>query len=428
MARKLNYAGHMERIKCESPTYKLEVCLGEGLSSCVYRAERLDSRGHSKQRVVLKILKNQNQVEWLRQEFEALSKIDSSFCVRMLAWENLKLGPALVLEYIEGITLFELLLSGPLEANLATEIIAQVQLGLLCLDRAGRFHGDLNLKNIMIDKSGCVKLIDFATSNLFSANKNEIVGTPPYIAPEIWQGQKRTIKSDLFALGLIETDIKLGISGIPVTREECQLRSEKLIDSDRFFFDSVPENRAFKKIQRSIHAKRQLGRRVTAVLVRRSSQSQQTLKLQLETPTKRRFQLAILSALAVSCFVTPVVSTPLVRVENAPLATPQSRRIGSLEVRTKQWIEISIDGKNYGYSPLTIDKLSSGTHRLKWASFSKSGEFKFKFEAGEMRILTESDFSGISKKISKKSRSTSSKDHAHSLKFMVARGQESESE
>ena len=398
MAHKLNYAGHMERIKSESPTYKLEVCLGEGLSSCVYRAERLDSRGHSKQRVVLKILKNQNQVEWLRQEFEALSKIDSAFCIRMLAWENLKLGPALVLEYIEGITLFELLLSGPLEANLATEIIAQVQLGLVCLERAGRFHGDLNLKNIMIDKSGCVKLIDFATSNLLSANKNEIIGTPPYIAPEIWQGQNRTVKSDLFALGLIEIDMKSGIAGIPVTREDCQSRSEKLLDTDAFFLSSVPEHRSFKKIQRNMQAKRKLGQRVTAVLVRRSCQTQQTLQLQMKPSTKRRFQLAVLSALAVSCFVTPVVSTPLARVEAASLVTSVPRRTGSLEVRTKQWIEISIDGKNYGYSPLIIDKLSSGTHRLKWSSFGKSGEFKFKFEAGEMRILTESDFSGLSKK------------------------------
>ncbi len=389
MARNLNYAGHMERIKSESPTYKLEHCLGEGLSSCVYKAERLDSRGHSKQRVVLKILKNQNQVEWLRQEFEALSKIDSAFCVRMLAWENLKLGPALVLEYIEGITLFDLLLSGPLEEGLATEIVSQVQLGLLCLERANRFHGDLNLKNIMIDKTGCIKIIDFATSNSLSNDSKEIVGTPPYLAPEIWSGRMRSIKSDLFSLGLIDIDMKKGISQIPVSQVDCQMRARQNIDKNFCFFHLEPEKRKFKKLGRSIYAKKQLSKKVREILAVRNCQTQQTLKLELKKPLKRTFQWAILTSLAISCFVTPVISTPLARVDISSLPV----RNGRLEVRTKSWMRIIIDGKDYGYSPLILERFSAGVHRIKWKAFAKSGEFKFKFEGGEMRILTEKDFS-----------------------------------
>ncbi len=390
LAHNLYSAGRMARMKSEATTYKLEMCLGEGLSSCVYKAERLDSRGHSKQQVVLKILKNQNQVEWLRQEFEALSKIDSAFCVRMLAWENLKLGPALVLEYIEGITLYELLLSGNVENEIISEIIAQIQLGLQCLEQARRFHGDLNLKNIMIDKTGCVKLIDFATSLLDFSVSKEIIGTPPYLAPEIWSGGARSIKSDLFALGLIEYDLKNGLSQIPLEQVACRLRAEALKDAESSFLNADPTLRSFKKQNRNLYAKKQLGKCVIDALRLRSSQPQQTLRLSLNHPVKRRFQMAILSILAISCFVIPVTSRPLHDTTFVRVV-----RTGTLEVRTRQWIEIIIDGKNYGYAPLVISKFKPGIHLLKWISHSSSGEMKFRFESGELRILKDKDFSHL---------------------------------
>lgn len=391
VAHNLYSVGAMAHITSESPTYKLETSLGEGLSSCVYKAERLDSRGHSKQQVVLKILKNQNQVEWLRQEFEALSKIDSPYCVRMLAWENLKLGPALVLEYIEGVTLYELLLSGVIEDPHIFEIIAQVQIGLTCLENAGRFHGDLNLKNIMVDKTGCVKLIDFATSLLDFSISKEIIGTPPYLAPEIWSGGLRSIKSDLFALGLIEFDLKNGISQIPNGQDACRLRAERLTKFGISFLAAEPASRNFKKIAINSAVKKQLGNLVITLLKLRSAQPQQTLMLNLNRPVKRRFQMGLLSILAISCFVSPVISTPLSRMDTTSI---RSFRTGTLEVRTKKWIEVVIDGKNYGYAPLVISRFKPGVHTLKWTAQSGFGEIKFKFEAGEIRILRDKDFSG----------------------------------
>ncbi len=388
MAQMLKLAGQMNRLKSESSTYKLETILGEGLSSCVYRAERRDSRGHSKQRVVLKILKNKNQVEWFRQEFEALSKIDSAFCVRMLAWENLNMGPALVLEYIDGITLFDLLLQSQIEIDLILEVTAQIQLGLHCLERAGRIHGDLNLKNIMIDRAGCVKLIDFSTSISMWSDSKEIVGTPQYLAPEVWSGRERTIKSDLFALGLILIDINMGVSNIPITQVECRARAISVQNSDDLFLKMKPADREFKRIQRNWFAKKKLGKLVTSILIRRASQSQQTLRLKIIRPKRRGFQWAMLGALACSCFVTPVVSTPLYRLN----PSYSNMREGRLEIRTRRWVYVSIDGKNYGYTPVILSRLRSGVHKLKWASQGKSGEITFKFEAGELRIFTEADF------------------------------------
>ena len=286
MARMLKCPDTMKTIKSESSSYQLENCLGEGLSSRVYRAKRYDSRGHSEQIVVLKILKNQKQVEWLRQEFTALSRLDSQYCVRVLNWENLDLGPALVLEYIEGISLFDLLFQGCLEDFLVDEIIAQVQLGLLALERADRFHGDLNLKNIMIDKNGCVKLIDFASfyaSPSEHTNKiNEVVGTPQYLAPELWQGEKKSSQSDLFALGLIEIDLKQGLQNLPSLQEDCRLRAAQLVDTDLHFFYQDPKKRIYKKIQRTLDAKKLLGRKVSQILRERMMKDQKTLIIKMQ--------------------------------------------------------------------------------------------------------------------------------------------------
>lgn len=397
MARMLKCPDTMKTIKSESSSYQLENCLGEGLSSRVYRAKRYDSRGHSEQVVVLKILKNQKQVEWLRQEFAALSRLDSQYCVRVLNWENLELGPALVLEYIEGISLFDLLFQGRLEDFLVEEIIAQVQLGLLALERADRFHGDLNLKNIMIDKNGCVKLIDFASFYASPAelkNKtNEIVGTPQYLAPELWQGEERSSRSDLFALGLLEIDLKQGLQNIPSLIQDCRLRTAQFVDSDLQFLNKDPKKRIYKKIQRTLYAKKFLGRRVSQILRERLLKDQKTIIMNGVNRFPKKTQVALLCALAISCFVLPGATAPFPSTLSSALHSKQAL----LEIRTSQWIEVLLDGKNYGFAPVIMDKLNPGVHRLKWSAAKAHGEFKFKLESGELRILSERDFTGLIK-------------------------------
>ncbi len=399
MARKLKYPAHMKTIKSESSSYQIEFCLGEGLSSRVYRAKRFDSRGHSEQTLVLKILKNKKQVECLRQEFDALSRLDSQYCVRVLNWENLDGGPALVLEYIDGITLFELLTTGALEDAIVDEILSQVQLGLAALENVGRFHGDLNLKNIMIDKNGVVKLIDFATSYSDQMLKQELIGTPQYLAPEVWRGEPRTIKSDLFALGLIASDILKPLCHLPEAKEDCITRAQAVMDSDPYFFSHDPQRRTYKKISPNTSAKKFLATKVTQIMSERLYRNQQTQILDSKKKRSRKFQITSLCILAISCFVIPGVSTPIIKY--SPTISYSKKAV--LEIRTSQWIQVLLDGKNYGFAPITIDKVNPGVHRLKWTSAKASGEMKFKLESGEFRLLSERDFIGLIKRQKKTS-------------------------
>ncbi|MCB0378795.1 MAG: protein kinase, partial [Bdellovibrionales bacterium] len=97
----------MERVSGQAPIYEIQNLIGEGLTSCVYKAVRKDPRGWTAQKVALKVLKSKKDVHILKNEFEKLQRVRSKYCVKLLAWETLPQGPALVLELLQGLSLQE---------------------------------------------------------------------------------------------------------------------------------------------------------------------------------------------------------------------------------------------------------------------------------------------------------------------------------
>jgi serine/threonine protein kinase len=252
-----------------------------------------------------------------------------------------------------------------------------------------------------------VKLIDFAS---FYASKgdlktssNELIGTPQYLAPELWQGEQRSSHSDLFALGLIEIDLKQGLQNLPSLPEDCRARAEQAADSDTHFFYRNPLMRCYKKIQRNIISKKNLGRQVSQILKERLMKDQRTQILRSENQTLRKSQIALLCALAVLCFVVPGTTSETATPKILNAMHPAHSKKALLEIRTSQWIEVLLDGKNYGFAPIVIDQMNPGIHSMKWNSAKARGEFKFKLESGEWRVLCESDFLGLAKKQKKSS-------------------------
>ncbi len=189
----------MECLQANKAIYKIEKILGAGLTGQVYKAFREDDKGWSQQVVALKIIHSKKQVQVLKKEFENLTKVHSKNCVKVHAWENLNRGPALVLEYIEGVTLQQLIKASALDEELIFEVISQCFLGLKSLHEVKVFHGDLNLKNIMINTDGVVKLIDFG----FQGGDSHYL-TPEFSSPERLKGEAPTSQSDLFSLLQIE--------------------------------------------------------------------------------------------------------------------------------------------------------------------------------------------------------------------------------
>ena len=116
-----------------------------------------------------------------------------------------------VMEYVEGQTLEQWMVDNPTPSlEEVRSIVDQVAKGLLAFHRQEMIHQDLRPANIMIDKTGTIKIIDLGAVrvagiteiNTFT-DQGDILGTMTYSAPEYFLGEVGTYKSDLFSLGVI---------------------------------------------------------------------------------------------------------------------------------------------------------------------------------------------------------------------------------
>lgn len=114
------------------------------------------------------------------------------------------------MEFIEGITLAQWMRDNPRpDLETARGIVEQIAKGLQAFHRAEMLHQDLRPENIMIDRNGVVKIIDFGAvwvAGLEECNAPEtlpIPGAVQYMAPEYFLGDAGSPLSDQFALGVI---------------------------------------------------------------------------------------------------------------------------------------------------------------------------------------------------------------------------------
>ncbi len=124
--------------------------------------------------------------------------------------------PYLVTELLEGETLRERLLRGPIHAQRAVEIAVQVARGLGAAHEKGIVHRDLKPENVFLTADGHAKILDFGLAKLLDPEPAEdqgapgvaaatrsdvVVGTAGYMAPEQVRGDAVDARADVFALG-----------------------------------------------------------------------------------------------------------------------------------------------------------------------------------------------------------------------------------
>jgi len=111
----------------------------------------------------------------------------------------------LSMEYVDGETLASLQRRiGTLPAEKALDIARQLCAGLAAAHDRGVLHRDLKPSNIMIDGRGRARIMDFGLAvHLEEGSIHEVAGTPGYMAPEQFTGDRVTEQTDLYALGLV---------------------------------------------------------------------------------------------------------------------------------------------------------------------------------------------------------------------------------
>jgi hypothetical protein len=117
----------------------------------------------------------------------------------------------LSMEYVDGEDLASLLRRiGRLPSDKGVEVARQLCAGLAAAHERGVLHRDLKPANVMIDGAGRVRLTDFGIAGAASTGDDVRAGTPGYMAPEQLAGREVSVRSDVFALGLVMYEVFTG--------------------------------------------------------------------------------------------------------------------------------------------------------------------------------------------------------------------------
>lgn len=352
----------MKQTLVSSPMiYELGEILGQGSNGTVFKAVRYDSGRQIRQAVAIKILNSRKSVENWRNEFASLSSVQSKFCVRVYGFDWLRDQPALVLELIDGITLGEMARYSKLSVDEALCIGGQIAAGLKVLHAGGMCHGDLSPNNVLVDRHGQVKLVDFGFGNTIRGRRKL---TAEFAAPEALGGSDPDRFSDLWSLGKVLEAVGAG---------------EEMINA---LLAEVPVER------RWAHAcgagtgavRRRLGKKVRMTQDRR-----RLTKTQTQHSVKARMPLSRLVA------ATVTVAALLGLNSSVGVTEPNSAR-AQVIIRSQYGVEIHWQGRSVGYAPMDLLDLAPGKYDLRWINGTGGGRRTLTLRSGESIVIDDKTF------------------------------------
>ncbi|MDX1384134.1 MAG: serine/threonine-protein kinase, partial [Thermoanaerobaculia bacterium] len=198
--------------------YRLEERLGSGGMGEVFAALDVESG----KRVALKVLPpavaaDEAVRERFRREARAVAKLRHPGIARLYEFgEAEEAGSAgktlyLAMELVRGETLQTRYSLAPPGHDEFVDLATQLAAALQAAHDAGVIHRDLKPANVRIDAAGRTKILDFGlakiegegTKGAGTTARGRIVGTTPYLAPELFQGRGAGPSSDLFSLGVL---------------------------------------------------------------------------------------------------------------------------------------------------------------------------------------------------------------------------------
>ncbi len=196
--------------------YEIIESLGTGGMGKVYRA--YDNK--VKEEIAIKLLKpeisqNEKVIERFSNEIRLSRKITHKNVCRMHDLNEAEGTQYITMEYVPGEDLKSFLKRvGHLPLRKAINIGRQVCEGLAEAHSLGVIHRDLKPQNIMVDKSGNPKIMDFGIARLLKAEgitgEGAIIGTPEYMSPEQVEGKETDQRSDIYSLGVVLYEMLTG--------------------------------------------------------------------------------------------------------------------------------------------------------------------------------------------------------------------------
>ena len=199
--------------------YRVLEAVAEGAMGVVYRAERLKLGRIVAVKVLHDVLPNELSA---RKRFEieamAMAKLEHPHCASVLDVGVHNDRPFVVMEFVRGDNLKDVIATGPQPIGRAIEIVRQVLSGLAHAHEHGIIHRDVKPANLVLShKTGLgdhVKILDFGLARLHDTGQNltsgMVVGTPAYMAPEQIRGLTLDHRIDLYACGVLLFELLTG--------------------------------------------------------------------------------------------------------------------------------------------------------------------------------------------------------------------------
>lgn len=188
----------------------LEAKLGEGGMGEVYRARQVALDRWVAIKFLSRTAARDSQfAQRFYREARAAAKLVHPSIVQIYTTGDHDGVPYYAMEYVEGISLADLLQKGPLSLEETVELVRSVARGLELAASHGIVHRDIKPGNVMITTSGQAKVMDFGLAKATRQSASElthdgqILGTPAYFSPEQAMGRKVDTRSDLYSLGCV---------------------------------------------------------------------------------------------------------------------------------------------------------------------------------------------------------------------------------
>ena len=200
--------------------YRLLEQIGEGAFGVVFRATQPQiGREVAIKAVAPEFANHPDFVRRFDREAQIVAKLEHPHIVPLYDYWREPDAAYLVMRFLRGGSVEDLLRSGPLEPERASSILDQVAAALSAAHRQGIVHRDVKPGNILLDEVGNAYLTDFGVALEAGSPERSsgtmIRGTPGYLSPEQVRLDPASPRSDIYALGIVAYEMLTGAPPFP---------------------------------------------------------------------------------------------------------------------------------------------------------------------------------------------------------------------
>ncbi len=200
--------------------YQYQEKIGEGGMATVYRGLQKSLN----RPVAIKVLSatlsdNPSVIKRFQRESLIIARLNHPNIITVIDKGTTSKGrPVFVMEYVEGVTLADIIREERLDFYERVDVAIQICKGVAYAHKLDVIHRDIKPANVIVDREGHARLLDFGIASFFKADKYDspeetrlIMGTEAYMAPEQQRGIAETTKlSDIYSLGVVMYELFSG--------------------------------------------------------------------------------------------------------------------------------------------------------------------------------------------------------------------------